>query len=69
LLVRVGDLDGLVQALRQLIADPELRERMGKRGRSAYEERFSVGQMLFKTRRVYHDTLGEDSRHAASDDE
>jgi glycosyltransferase involved in cell wall biosynthesis len=69
LLVRVGDLDGLVQALRQLIADPGLRERMGMRGRSAYEERFSVGQMLFKTRRVYHDTLGEDSRHAASDDE
>lgn len=66
MLVRVGDLDGLTKAIRQLIADPELRDRMGARGRSAYEERFSVGQMIFKTRRIYQDTLEEDARNADS---
>ena len=68
-LVRVGDLDGLVNALRRLIADPGLRERMGATGRLAFEKRFSVGDMLFKTRRVYQETLEGDSRHADSDDE
>jgi glycosyltransferase involved in cell wall biosynthesis len=69
LLVRVGDLDGLVEAIRMLIADPGLRERMGARGRLAYEERFSVGGMLRKTRSVYEDTLGEDVPNANRDDE
>jgi glycosyltransferase involved in cell wall biosynthesis len=68
-LVRVGDLAGLVKALRRLIADPELRERMGARGRLAFEERFSIDNMLFKTRRVYQEILEEEARHATSDDE
>jgi glycosyltransferase involved in cell wall biosynthesis len=57
LLVRARDLDGLVDAIRLLIADPALRERMGERGRLAYEERFSVSGMLRKTRTIYENTL------------
>jgi glycosyltransferase involved in cell wall biosynthesis len=57
LLVPAGDLNALTDALRTLIADPSMRERMGARGRLAYEERFSVAGMLRKTRSVYEDTL------------
>jgi glycosyltransferase involved in cell wall biosynthesis len=58
LLVRARDLDGLTEAIRRLVADPAIRERMGARGRIAYEERFSVGAMLRKTSSVYEITLG-----------
>ena len=58
LLVRARDLDGLTEAIRRLVADPAIRERMGARGRIAYEERFSVGAMLRKTSSVYDITLG-----------
>jgi glycosyltransferase involved in cell wall biosynthesis len=58
LLVRVRDLDSLVEAIRTLIADAALRERMGGRGRIAYEEQFSLGAMLRKTISVYEVTLG-----------
>jgi len=57
MLVRVRDRDGLTEAIRRLIADPALRERMGARGRIAYEERFSIGAMLRKTSSVYETTL------------
>jgi glycosyltransferase involved in cell wall biosynthesis len=57
LLVGPGDLHGLREAIRVLVADPALRERMGQRGRLAFEERFSIRAMLSKTLAVYESTL------------
>jgi glycosyltransferase involved in cell wall biosynthesis len=56
-LVPAGDLNALVEALRTLVSNPGLRERMGARGRIAYEELFSVSRMLRKTRFVYESSL------------
>ncbi len=58
LLVRARNRDGLTAAIRRLLADPVLRERMGARSRLVYEERFSVEAMLQKTGAVYETALG-----------
>jgi glycosyltransferase involved in cell wall biosynthesis len=41
LLVPPGDADALADALARLLADPQLRERLGAAGRVTYEERFT----------------------------
>lgn len=40
-LVAAGDADSLARALERLLADPELRRRMGERGRERFENRFA----------------------------
>jgi glycosyltransferase involved in cell wall biosynthesis len=42
LLVPVGDIPRLTEAIRTLIADPQLRQRMGRNGRGRVEARFSA---------------------------
>lgn len=46
LLVEPRDPEAVAAAVGQLAGDPELRARMGRAGRQAYEERFSVQQHL-----------------------
>ena len=53
LLVEAQDIDGLADALRTLISDRPLRQRMGKRGRALAVEKFSVDQVIRETLRVY----------------
>lgn len=55
-LVPPGDVDGLRQCLRQLIADPSLRQRMGQAGRQRYQQYFTESRMIEQTFSLY-DTL------------
>ena len=53
LLVPAGDPAALAAALRRLLADPGLRERMGQRGRSIAAERFLAGRMARDFEQLY----------------
>ena len=52
-----GDVEGLRNRLRQLLADPGLRIRMGQKGRQRYERHFTLEHTVEKTLRVYHEIL------------
>ena len=54
-LVRPGDLEGLANALRLLIEDPDLRRRMGAAARSRAVELFSMGSYIRRCIGVYDD--------------
>jgi|GEM_PF-559312 len=45
LLFEPGNAASLAQAIKRLLADPELRQRMGKAGRKRYEEKFTARRM------------------------
>jgi glycosyltransferase involved in cell wall biosynthesis len=55
-----GDVEALRVRLRQLLADPELRLRMGRGGRERYEAHFTLEHTVEKTLAVYEQTLGGD---------
>lgn len=57
LLVPARDVEGLVVALKQLIADPALRNKMGECGRVMVEEEFSIEQVVRETLALYQDLL------------
>lgn len=57
LLVEPGDVDGLAQALRRLLGDADLRERLGRRAHTKAQE-FSVEKMVARTAQVYREVLG-----------
>jgi len=44
----------LAEALQKLIADPELRRRMGEAGREKAFKEFTLDRMLRETERVYN---------------
>jgi glycosyltransferase involved in cell wall biosynthesis len=46
LLVAPRDVESLAAALRRLVADPQLRERLGRAGRARYLERFTVADWV-----------------------
>jgi glycosyltransferase involved in cell wall biosynthesis len=52
-LLRPGDLGGLRQRLLQLVQDPELRERLGRRGQQFVRQRFSVERMVDDLYQLY----------------
>jgi glycosyltransferase involved in cell wall biosynthesis len=54
-----GDVDGLRSRLRQLLADPALRIRMGRMGRQRYERHFTLEHTVEKTLGVYHEVLAD----------
>lgn len=56
-LVPRGDAAALRDALARLLADPDLRARMGSRGRRRFEERFTLERMCEKTFAVYRDVM------------
>ena len=49
-----GDVDALTLALKTLILDPELRKKMGARGREIVEQEFSVNRVISRTLDVYN---------------
>ena len=57
LLVDYGDVGGLTAALRQMLADAEMRRVMGQRARSQAEQRFRLALVAERTRQVYEDIL------------
>lgn len=58
LLVAPGDDDALEQAMRTLIEDGALRERMGQAGRQLAEERFGLDRIVADTLALYARQLG-----------
>jgi len=52
LLVELGDIEGLAQALLQLIRDPELRQRMGEAGRAKIQD-YSLERVLDEMSAIY----------------
>jgi len=57
LLVPPKDPDALAEALQKLIADPELRRRMGEAGREKALKEFTLDRMLRETEKVYEGVL------------
>jgi glycosyltransferase involved in cell wall biosynthesis len=53
LLVSVGDVPALAKALRVLISDADLRDRMGRQSRAMAEREFSSDRVIRETLRVY----------------
>ena len=56
-LVPPRDPDALAGALQRLIADPELRRRMGEAGRKKALKEFTLDRMLRETERVYREVF------------
>jgi len=57
LLVELGDVEGLAQALLQLIRDPELRKKMGQAGRAKIQD-YSLERVLDEMSAIYARYLG-----------
>lgn len=66
LLVPPRDPDALAEALGRLTRDPDLRRRMGRRGRELAVERFSIQVVVEKTAETYRDLAGEVRSRAVS---
>lgn len=58
-LVPASDVGALQRRLRQLLADPELRRRMGQSGRERYERHFTLAKTVEKTLAVYADVVAD----------
>ena len=63
-LVRPGDGGDLAVAIGQLIANPDLRERMGRASREIYKTRFSQGIILRRIEELYDRLLKAKSHEA-----
>ena len=59
-LVERGDAEGLGQALTRLLESPELRQQMGRQGKTKFEAEFTFDTMLARTLAVYNEVLGRD---------
>ena len=58
-LVPRGDVDALRDRIGRLLAAPELRVRMGERGRAVFEEQFTLHTSVNKTLDVYRNVLAK----------
>lgn len=57
ILVPVADVEALAGAIEKLVRDPDLRQRMGARGRQRVEAEFSEERVIRETLAVYEDLL------------
>jgi glycosyltransferase involved in cell wall biosynthesis len=64
LLVPIGDAGALAAAVARLADDPELRERFGRAGRARAVERFDLGVVVEKTRRLYRGLLARGAKQS-----
>ena len=53
ILIPVRDVSALATAIRRLVEDPELRARMGRRGRERVKRKFSLDMVLRQTFKLY----------------
>jgi glycosyltransferase involved in cell wall biosynthesis len=58
MLVPAGDVAGVARELSRLLADPELRQRLGEAGRERAQRDFSVERMAEQTIAVYRESVG-----------
>jgi glycosyltransferase involved in cell wall biosynthesis len=58
LLVAPGDAEALAAAIRELVADPALRERLGRAARAFVEERFDMASVARKYAVMYREIAG-----------
>lgn len=58
LLVPVGDVDGLAEALMGLLGNQEMRVRLGEAAQHAIQSRFTIKRMLDNTEKIYQEELG-----------
>jgi len=58
-LVPRGDVELLRARLALLLRDPSLRRRLGRAGRTRYEDRFTLAHMVEKTLAVYREVIGQ----------
>jgi glycosyltransferase involved in cell wall biosynthesis len=56
-LVETGDTDELAERLTRLARDPELRQRLGRSGRSRVLSRYAVGRLLDDVDSLYRSLL------------
>jgi len=56
-IVDVGDTSAMARALSDLVVDPALRGRMGRRGRQVFEDRFTLERMLDGVEETYAGVL------------
>jgi glycosyltransferase involved in cell wall biosynthesis len=66
LLLEVGDVEGLAQALVGLADDPERRAAMGQAGRSWIRERFSIARMAAEHEALYRAPPPDEARSSVS---
>lgn len=59
ILVDRGDVGALTQAIRQLVSDVVMREKMGREGQRAVEKRFTWQRNAEQTIQLYREVLGE----------
>ena len=64
--VAKGDVEGLRGRLQQLLADPELRQRMGHHGRQRYERHFTLSHTVEKTLAIYRELVPATPLHLAA---
>jgi glycosyltransferase involved in cell wall biosynthesis len=63
-LVPVRDSDALTERLHELLADSELRQRMGRAGRERAEREFATARVVTDTLAVYRELLGAPGRRS-----
>jgi glycosyltransferase involved in cell wall biosynthesis len=56
-LVDPDNADEMAKAFKKLLADADLREKMGKNGRRTYAEKFSPGKLAEKFGRLYAEII------------
>lgn len=57
-IVKPGDVRGLAKALRKLMADPELRVKLGAAAQTRFEERFHPDRVMGEILEVYREAVG-----------
>jgi glycosyltransferase involved in cell wall biosynthesis len=61
-LVEPEDVDGLTEACEKLIAQPELRQKLGRAARAYVKDKFSPEVMVEEIERVYYSIIGREAK-------
>jgi len=59
LLAKAGNLEGFIECILQLVADKNLRKKLGKKGRKIAEKKYDWGERAKQTVRIYREVINE----------